>query len=139
MRIGVFQTGGGPFSHPPSRPAVVSPSPPSSRSRVGASAGSGGGSGSGSGTGGGGGGSGGGGSGARKCCSSSSSASAATLAAKPSPTAHLPNDCNCKELCQLVHKIFKFREQEMDYLGGKVPVVYLKGLTNAEVVHVQDT
>eukprot|EP00904_Undaria_pinnatifida_P006227 jgi/Undpi1/2734/HiC_scaffold_14.g06112.m1 len=95
-------TGGGPFSHPPSRPAVVSPSPPSSRSRVGA-------------------------------------ASAATLAAKPSPTAHLPNDCNCKELCQLVHKIFKFREQEMDYLGGKVPVVYLKGLTNAEVVHVQDT
>lgn len=56
---------------------------------------------------------------------------------KPSPTAHLPNDCNCGEICKLVHKLFKCPNESNGYLGGKAPVVYLKGLTETETVHVE--
>ncbi|CAN0529888.1 unnamed protein product, partial [Ectocarpus sp. 12 AP-2014] len=62
-------------------------------------------------------------------------------AAAPAATAQLPNDCNCEELCKPVHQVFRrVRTQLYSYTPGTAAsaAVYLNGLTQEQVQHVED-
>ncbi|CAN0574641.1 unnamed protein product, partial [Ectocarpus sp. 12 AP-2014] len=52
-----------------------------------------------------------------------------------SPT--VSNDCNCEELCKPVHAVF-LEMKGHSVSQAKVPVVYLTGLTQQQVQHVED-
>lgn len=67
-------------------------------------------------------------------CSGSSSSGNVNVFVSPT----VSNDCNCEELCKPVHAVFLELAGYSASTQAKVPVVYLTGLTQQQVQHVED-